>query len=251
MQAIIPNRPARVQPYAWGSVMVNPNPPRVGEVTRIGFPLANPGPGEVVVKRIDVGVARFGMGLPWEDIGSLGPIRLAPDPAHVEDVFVEWTPAQGGHRCVRARIHVKGAPVPLMVGCNLDVIEAGASESNWRVPFHLGNPNQVRAPIVLRMALEGEAGDLGALVQVGGRLVQPGQPVWMEPGEIAPAEVRFAAPPGRALDAVQRIEAWIGARLIDGIQVTLRRPALAHEPVWTSMEPARELVDARDLVAAG
>lgn len=235
MQAIVPHRPARMRQYVWDSITVNPNPPRVGDVTRIGFPLANPGPGEVVVERIDVGVAMFGIGAPWEDIGALGPIRLPPDSAHIEEAFIEWTPSSGGHRCVRARIHMQGVAMPLQVGCNLDVIEAGADESLWRLPFHLGNPDLVRQPIVLRMELEGEAEGLGVMAWVGNRLVPAGRPIWLEPGEMMRAELRFAAAPGPALDAVQRVEGWIGDRLIDGIQVALRRPAvtLARDLAWT------------------
>ena len=238
MQAIVPNRPTRMRPYAWDSMTVNPNPPRVGEATRISFPLTNPGPGEVVVERIHVGVALFGIGVPWEEIGTIGPIRLAPDPTHIEEASIDWTPTTGGHRCVRARIHVQDVALPLQLGCNLDVIEAGADEALWRLPFRLGNPDRVRQAIVLRMETAGEAEGLGALLLAAGRVVPAGQPIWLKPGEVVDAEVRFAAAPGPALDAVQRVEGWIGGRMIDGIQVTVHRPAitLAREPAWSEVE---------------
>jgi hypothetical protein len=242
-----------MRPYAWGSITVNPNPPRVGEVTRIGFPLANPGPGEVIVERIDVRVAGFGMGVGWEDAGSLGPITLAPDPNHVEETFVEWTPTTGGHRCVRAQIYVQGMESALTVGRNLDVIEAGATETRWGVPFHLGNPEPVRAPIVLRLEQEAESDSafLRALLRVDGRPVAPGQPVWLEPGQEVAAELHLVAPPGQALAAAQRVEAWIGDRLIDGIEVAIHRPALARPqpPAWDDGERAGVLVGARELAA--
>lgn len=252
MQAIIPNRPLRVRSYAWDSVTVNPNPPRVGEMTRIGFPLANPGPGEMMVERIEVSVAAFGMGVPWEHIGTLGPISLPPNPRHVEEAFVEWTPTHGGHRCVRAQIHVRGER-SLLVGRNLDVIEAGADESSWRLPFHLGNPERQRAPIVLRMETEDDAAALHAMVRVGARMVRAGQPIWLEPGEVVPAEMRLAAAPGPALAAVQRVEAWIGERLIDGIQVTVSRPAMTNSRVVMAPDDmsVAAMIPSRELVAAG
>lgn len=237
MQAIIPNRPARVRPYAWNSMTVNPNPPRVGVVTRIGFPLANPGPGEVVVERIDVHLAQFGMGMPWEQVASIGPFRLPPDPRRVEDTFLEWTPQQGGHRCVRAFIHVEGMAGPLLVARNLDIIEAGASEHTWRVPFHLGNPEREPAPIVLRLGAD-DADDVRMALRVAGRDVLARRPVWLRPGEVVEAELRLVAPPGPALDAVRTVEAFIGGRLIDGIQVSVHRPALV------STEPSHPVVAA-------
>lgn len=233
MQAIIPNRPAQVRPYAWNSVSVNPNPPRVGAVTRIGFPLANPGPGEVVVERIDVRIAQFGMGVPWEQLPPIGPFRLPPDATRIEDAFVEWTPTHGGHRCVRAHIHVEGMNSPLLVACNLDVIQAGAHENSWRVPFHLGNPEREPAPIVLRLGAD-DADDVRMALRVAGRDVPAGRPLWLRPGEVVDAELRLFAPPGPALDAVRTVEAFIGNRLIDGIQVSVYRPALVvaepHSP---------------------
>ncbi len=248
MQAIVPTRPARVRPYAWSSVTVNPNPPRVGEVTRIGFPLANPGPGDVLVERIEVAIARFGMGVPWEQLDPIGPYRLPPDPQRVEDAYVEWTPQRGGHRCVRAFIHVQGMADPLLVGRNLDVIEAGAEETAWRVRFHLGNPEQEPAPIVLRLGADDQL-PVGMALQVAGRMVPPGRPVWLRPGEIVEAELDLNAPAGPALAAVRTVEAFIGGRLIDGIQVAVLRPALAerrprplHVPDGAAVEPMYALV---------
>src|SRR5215469_1612268 len=134
-------RPPHVRPYAWGNIEVNPDPPRVGEVTRISFPLANAGSGELVVEQIDVRIAPFGMGMPWEQLDPIGPFVLPPDAGRVEKATAEWIPTEGGHRCVRAHIHVRDLSAPLMVGRNLDVIQAGEQESQWRVPFQLGSPN--------------------------------------------------------------------------------------------------------------
>ena len=224
MQAIIPNRPARSRPYAWGSISVNPDPPRVGAVTTITFPLANPGPDEVVVERIDTRVAQFGIGVQWERLAAIGPFRLPPDPRYVEHATVEWTPRQGGHRCVRATIHVRGMEQACEVGCNLQVIEATAEEDFWRVPFRLGNPERTQAPIMLRFG-GNDAGDLDVVVRVGERVVPLDRPIVLRPAEEVPAELLLRARTAAALHHVRTVEATIHGRLLDGIQATVNRPA--------------------------
>lgn len=243
MQAIIPNRPARSRPYAWGSITVNPDPPQVGEKTFLGFPLANPGPDEVVVKRIDVRVAPFGIGIPWEKLSPIGPFRLPADPDHVELATLEWTPQSGGHRCVRAEIHVKGSRTPYSVGRNLQVIEACADEDQWSVSFRLGNPGHVAAPIVLTMG----GNDLAALdasVRVNGRQVAAGEPLWLRGREEVEAELVLRAISVNALAHIRTVEATSFGRFIDGLQVTVRRPA------WVGRQAPATLVGVYEMVGA-
>jgi hypothetical protein len=236
MKPIVFNHlPAQARPYAWGNIEVDPNPPRVGRVTRIIFPLANAGSGELVVEQIDVRISAFGMGVPWEQLDPIGPFVLPPDPRHVEEATVKWTPTKGGHRCVRAYIHVRDMSAPLMVGRNLMVIQAGELESQWRVPFQLGNPDTARAPILLQVGENDAMTVTETAVRIAGRIVAPGQPVWLEPGETVEGELVLAALPGPALDTVHTVEAYTGGRLIDGIQVEVKRPALSehHTPPAT------------------
>lgn len=239
MKPIVPNhRPAHARPYAWGNIEVNPDPPRVGEVTRISFPLANADSGELVVEQIDVRIAAFGMGVPWEQLDPIGPFVLPPDARHVEEATVEWIPTQGGHCCVRAYIHVRDLSAPLMVGRNLEVIQAGERESEWRVPFRLGNPNAARAPIVLQVGGNDTMTMTETAVRIAGRIVAPGQPVWLEPGETVEGELLLAALPGPALDTVHTVEAYAGGRLIDGIQIEVIRPALIERQTWPATDDA-------------
>jgi hypothetical protein len=219
---------AQVRSYAWGNIAVNPDPPRVGEVTRISIPLANAGPAELVVEQIEVRLAQFGIGVPWKQLDPIGPFVLPPDEKHVEEVTVLWTPTHHGHCCVRAHIHVGDLPAPLIVGRNLNVVQAGKQESHWRVPFHLGNPDATRAPIVLQVGGNDAVAMTTAILRIAGQIVPPGQPVWLEPGETAPGELLLAARPGPQLDTVHTVEAYIGGRLIDGIQVEVKRPALTR-----------------------
>jgi hypothetical protein len=250
MHAIIPNRPARSRPYAWGSISVDPDPPRVGGVTTITFPLANPGPDEIVVERIDARIAFFGMGMQWEPLPVVGPFRLSPDPHHVELAHIEWTPQQGGHRCVRAAIHVRGEEQPFQVARNLQVIEAAAGEERWHVPFHLGNPAREPAPIMLVVGGNAAAA-LDATVRVGKRIVPLEQPIWLRPGEEVLAELLLHARTDAALHHIRTVEAFIGGRLLDGIQVTVNRPArAAEEPLSRPRSPEVARRSERELAYA-
>jgi hypothetical protein len=215
---------------------------------RITYPLANPDPEPLVVERIVTRVAQFGMGVPWEELPAIGPFDLPPDPAHIVEAALDWTPQTGGHRCIRAEIFVAGAERALMVGCNLDIIRADADEHTWRVPFHVGNPEPEAAPIMIHMAeLEADAG-VGYMFRVAGRPVRPGEPFWLRPGEVVPAELELVAAEGPALNAVGNIEAYVAGRLIDGIQLSISRPALEVQPphfVPLSGEPTAEHMLAR------
>lgn len=249
MQAIVPHVPARSRPYAWGSITVDPDPPRVGEMVRIGFPLANPGPDDVVVERIEASVARFGIGVAWEKLPVIGPLRLPADPGHIEHVTVEWVPQEGGHRCVRASIYVKGMAQPCLVGRNLQVVEAAATEEDWRVPFRLGNPERMAAPIVLRLG----GNDLTALagtVLVHGRQVALDEPIWLEPHEEVDAVLVLRARTDSALSHLRTLEGTMFGRLVDGIQVTVRRPAHTVMPPDLAVRPSDAVVPAEALAYA-
>jgi hypothetical protein len=242
MQAIMLGQTLQARPYAWGCVSVNPDPPRVGEVTRISFPLANPGPGAVTIERIEIAIAQFGMGVRWEKLDPIGPFHLPPDPRHIEHATIEWTPRAGGHRCVRGKIQIAGGEA-IMVARNLHVLHAGAEEQEWAVPFRVGNPDAARAPVLLRLGAD-DALPVAMGLEVAGQPLAFDEPLWLAPGAEVEARLHLRAAPGPALAAVRTVEAFIGARLLDGIQVTLLRPALvarAPEPVAPGLRESPRL----------
>jgi hypothetical protein len=224
MQAIIPNRPARSRPYSWGNISVDPDPPRVGIVTAISFPLANLDVDDVIVERIETKVALFGMGVQWERLPAVGPFRLPPDPRHIEHATVEWVPRQGGHRCVHASIFVQGAEQVCQVGRNLQVIEATADEDLWRVPFRLGNPRRRLAQIHLAFGGNDPAA-LDVSVRLADRIVPLDRPITLRPGDEVAAELLLRAHTDGTLHHIRTVEALIDGALLDGIQVTVNRPA--------------------------
>ena len=224
MEAIQLDNVGHPHPYACGGIIVTPDPPQVGVPTTLALYLKNSGPKPVVVKRIEIMIARFGMGVAWEELPPPGPLNLPADPNHVEEVKVEWTPTQGGHRCVRAAIHTETLPRPLRVGRNLHVIESTEDRTRWQVPFRLGNPKNERLPVYLEVG-GNDPGATEAHVIIAGRMLRPGQPVWLSPKEEVDAVLFIRARSDAALESVNTVEATIAGQFLDGIQVVVHRPA--------------------------
>ncbi len=220
-------------PYASQSLIVTPNPPRVGEATTLALTMKNSGPTPLTIKRIEFFVAAFGVGVSWEQLPTIEQFTLPVDPTHETRAAIEWTPTYGGHRCVRALVHSDVLPRPLRIGRNLQVIEASADCQTWHIPFHLGNPEKERRPITLEF---GNALDeLEALVVVKGRLHRAGDPIWLNAGEETEAQIILKARTLDAIYSIKTVEAHIDGRFIDGIQVEVRRPAF--------IKPSRRLED--------
>ncbi|MBE3560424.1 MAG: hypothetical protein IMW89_14545 [Ktedonobacteraceae bacterium] len=212
-------------PYASRDIAVEPNPPQVGVPTRLMMRLNNPGTEPLVVQRVEMKIARFGMGMAWESLPPLGPFRLPPDPEYIEEVTVEWTPTEGGHRCVRAALFIETLPQPLRAGRNLYVIESPAEQHIWSIPFHVGNPTGRAAPFTF--AFKGELPDgISARLVAEHRALKPGEQLWLEAGQELPAVLRLLAHDERELHTIHSIEAFLGGQFLDGIQVELHRPAL-------------------------
>jgi hypothetical protein len=60
---------------------------------------------------------------------------------------------------------------------------------------------------------------------VNGRLVRPGEPIWLNAREEVDAELLVQARTAAEIDRVTTVEATIEGRFIDGIQVIVHRPA--------------------------
>jgi len=227
MEAIQLNHALRPHRYASGGISVTPDPPQVGVATTVSLYLKNAGSKPVTVSRIETMIAQFGMGVAWEELPALGPFQLPADPNHIEKVSMLWTPRVGGHRCVRANVHVETLPTPLRIGRNLHVIESEVERARWQVPFRLGNPEEERRPIIL--AVDGSTEAIAHLF-VKGRMVHAGEPIWLDPKEEVEAFVLLRAHPHGELKMVHAIEASIEGRFIDGIQIVVHRPAPVEHP---------------------
>src|SRR5260221_12909128 len=128
--------------YACQGISVNPNPPRVGEVTTLALALKNTGPEAITINRIQFMIAGFGMGLGWEQLPPIEHLILPADPQHVEDVAVQWTPNQGGHRRVPVTIVAHGLAPPLRIRCNPAEDQSTADTRSWHWPLRRGHPRK-------------------------------------------------------------------------------------------------------------
>jgi hypothetical protein len=213
----------RLHPYACQSIEVRPDPPEVGIPTTLALALTNAGPEPLKISQVTFHIAAFGMGVGWKELPPLGPFQVPADPAHREVVQQEWTPSRRGHCCVHALIQLETLPTSLRVQRNLDVIQSGAERTAWQVPFALGNPEQERLPMVLRMG-GGDAEVMARLV-VGGRVVQPGEAIWLNAHEEVEGLLLLKALTPEALASEHTVEAFLGGRFLDGIQVVVQRTA--------------------------
>lgn len=239
------NRMMRRRAYTSQSIAVNPDPPQVGEATTIRIHLKNPGSEAVTVSRVETMIAQFGMGMSWEQLPVLGPFHLPADPNYVEEITMEWTPKQGGHRCLRANILIETLPTPLRIGRNLQVIESEAERRLWNIPFRLGNPEAVRAPVALEVGGENLGGMMAHLI-VGPRMIQPGEQIWLNPGEEVDARLLVRAGTPNAIASIHTIEAFINGHFLDGIQVEIHRPALVAQP---PLYRAAQIPEPREVLA--
>lgn len=226
--------------YASGGLIVMPNPPRVGMAATIALYLKNTAAGPTTVTRIETMVAQFGMGVRWEPLPTVGPLHLPADPNHIEEVKMRWIPLKGGHRCVRAHIHTDMLPGPIMVGCNLHVIEAEAEQTGWHIPFRLGNPEDRRMPVALDIG-GSDTAEVAVHAVVNGRLLHPGQPVWLNAREEVDAELFVRTQTAAAIDRVVTVEATIEGRFIDGIQVVVHWPVKRERSVYSFTPASRPM----------
>jgi len=236
------NRVMHRRAYSSQNIAVTPDPPRVGEVTTITMHLKNPGPEPATVSRIETMIAQFGMGMRWEELPVVGPFQLPADPNHIEEVKLEWTPKQGGHRCLRANIHIETLPDPLCIGRNLQVIESEAERARWHVPFRLGNPEAEPMPVALEIGGENLDG-LVAHMFVGQRMIPAGEAIWLNPGEEVDAQLLVRARTDDAIQSIHTVEAFINGRFLDGIQVEICRPARIARPPHSFAAGAPEQVE--------
>src|SRR5579885_2035588 len=131
--------------YTSGGITIVPDPPQAGVPTGITLNVTNTRTEPITVERIEVLIARFGIGMAWKHLPPLGPFTIPAQQS--QQMRCVWTPASSGPYCVRVRIHSASA-TSLCVGRNVRAIEA-ATAGFWRTPFALGNPEDHPAAVQL------------------------------------------------------------------------------------------------------
>jgi hypothetical protein len=225
-----PQRQHLTHRYTSNSISIDPNPPRAGLPTTISLALKNSTQQPLTVERIEMMVAQFGMGVPWEHLPDIGPVELLADSNVIKEVTAQWTPRAPGHRCVQGIVHVTQLAQALYARRNLQVVEADCSQALWHVPFRLGNPSEERKPIVLTIKDE-YADDVYTRIHINSRFVLPGEEIWLNAREEVDANVIIVARTAEAFRSVSNVEAVLDGNFLDGIRVAVQRSAYRRDYV--------------------
>ncbi|MGH2485727.1 MAG: hypothetical protein ACRDHE_06930, partial [Ktedonobacterales bacterium] len=102
------------------------------------------------------------------------------------------------------------------------------------------------APIELRVG-GGELAAIETRLRVRGEIVPIGQPVWLAPGEEVAAELLLRARTDGELRHIRTVEATIKGRLLDGIQVTVLRPARVLDVDAPLLSPEAGVLASREM----
>jgi len=208
--------------YTHKGITITPEPPQVGKPSTITLSLQNTGTTPITICKIEPKIAEFGIGVSWTPLPTVGSLVLPANPTAIKEVSLEWTPTKGGHRCVRAFIHTSSSLHPLCAGRNLKIINAERTQSRWQTPFRLGNPRDLRMPVYLTLHAPAQ---VSAQILVQEVMVQPGKPIWLDPGEEVDGVVLLQAQTNSSVARSIRVEATLGERFLDGFQVEVYRAA--------------------------
>jgi hypothetical protein len=170
---------------------------------------------------VTFGVANFGIGLPFHDIGYRV-VTLPPNSFRM--VCIIWVPPFEGHFCAQVKIKV-GDHDPVYSQRNMDVGEI----------FIPGQPSVFRFPV--RNPTTGTVTvTLGMVPHVENWALELSQDVLpnMQPGETRPVTLTVIPPVGQPFpqpDApVVDVEAYIGRELIGGFRKLFYPPVPVHVP---------------------
>jgi hypothetical protein len=110
--------------YAESEIVIDPDPPELGQESRVYVTLHNTGDVEAEVI-LELGWAQFGMGIPFTSIGMVPPVVPVVIPPHAAaTVDVGWTPTESGPQCVLVRrIDPEGHVEPQQSQHNVDVTD--------------------------------------------------------------------------------------------------------------------------------
>ncbi len=184
------------------------------------------------------------MGVAWEQLPVVGPLTIAP--GKTETITVEWTPYTGGHRCVKAQLDL-GNGLTLSARCNLNIVRSPAEQDAWLARFQVGNPTAERA--ALRFITAGEAEQLHPFLRINQHSHALDEPLWLDPGEVAPAIVLLRARSLEAIETQWTMEAWMHGTLLDGIGISISRPAKIMPPFDAALTlRQKDIPRIRDLI---
>jgi hypothetical protein len=91
--------------YAESEIFVDPDPPSIGQATRVGAELQNSSK-ETFTVNVEFGWANFGIGIPFTSTNMAPKVRsVTLGPEMTATVDTAWTPVYTGSQCVRIRLN--------------------------------------------------------------------------------------------------------------------------------------------------
>ena len=205
--------------YAQDEISVHPEPPMAGSLTRLCAEVVNDDPVNPHVVTLEFRVANFGIGLPWNAVGSTS---VHVPPGSVASGCVVWTPPGPGHWCIEVVLHQEGAE-PQRSQRNIDADEPLQPGEPHSLTFPVGNPFDHRVDITLGLVphLDGWGFEL-----------YPDTLLDMAPGEIREVTLTVTPPQGKPLPpdgtVIVDVEAYAEGELIGGFRKTFRPPVPLH-----------------------
>jgi hypothetical protein len=122
--------------YAQDEISVHPEPPSAGSLTRLCAEVVNNDPVNAHVVTLEFRVANFGIGLPWNTVGSTS---VHVPSGSIGSGCVVWTPPGPGHWCIEVVLHQEGAE-PQHSQRNIDADEPLQPGEPHSLTFPVGNP---------------------------------------------------------------------------------------------------------------
>jgi hypothetical protein len=136
--------------YAESEIGIDPDPPKLGQRTRVSTVLQNSSE-ETLTVALKFGWARFGVGIPFSNTGMVPVSRTLTLSPHMTDTAeVIWTPTYTGSHCIRVLLSdVNGVYEPQESQRNVRVLERPPCGQNRTYSFTVYNDSPFAATVDL------------------------------------------------------------------------------------------------------
>ena len=214
--------------YAQGEIGVSPEPPIARQPTQICVDVVNSDPENPHEVVVEIGVAHFGIGIPFTPIGHV-PLTVAA--GHMDQACVVWVPPTPNHWCIQARLLQEGEAT-LISQRNVDVDEPLRPFTPHLRAFPVRNP--FSEPVTVTLALTPHLPGWGLALS---QEVLPNLPA----GAIEMVTLTVVPPAVLPADGspIVDIEAYVGEDMIGGFRKIFRPPVILHhfaDPFYAERE---------------